>query len=311
MIKDIKSGNFDNVNSLLQSKVSANFIDHEGFSPIIWACSCNKLEIAKLLVKFKADPAYIAPDASSALICAAGEGSVDICTYLLSCPGVTVNSEDNHRLNPLIMAVSQGHLDTAKFLLDAKADPNLSFSLGSPLLQATGEGNQALLELLLQYGADPNKAHTKSGITPLFLAIGKKDIVATYKLLKAKGDVDHRTVKGRSPIQLAMDMEAANILRVLVKRTSHINESHKLHDGSDQTPLLFAVDINNRKLLETVLKCKADVNKPNSKGMTPLLMAAQFGDVAIVRVFDSNNYRKMFVVFYTRLWVCNDATLTL
>ena len=282
IIETIQKGDFDAVTSLLQSKVSANWACHEGFSLLIHASSYGKEKIVKLLVKNKADPAYTAPDQCSALICAAGENHVDICRFLLSCPGVTPDGPENS-LQPLYMAVSQDKLDAARLLLDAKADPELTFIDNFALGYAAHSGYTKMLKLLLQYGADPNKASRKTGSTPLFFAISKNNIVATIMLLHAKADVDHRNAQRQRPIHVAMRLETVKILQLLFKRTSYINKSYKLKKNDYTTPLLFAIDTQSWYLLETVLQRKADVNKPNSKGMTPLLMAAKFNDVKIVR----------------------------
>ena len=196
MIESIRNGDYYAVNSLLQSKVSPNSTYGFFKEPLLmYACRYNNIEIAKLLLKNKADPAYS--------YAAPGSGSV-------------LNHVQEHTL-----------------LLDA---------------------------------------------------IDKKDIVMTRMLVHAKADVDHRDVNRNSPVVMrpihnAMRSKEVEILKVLFKHTSHINKLYKLrkydpmNPEDDTTPLLFAIESQSQDLVETVLQCKADVNQPNSKGMTPLLMA--------------------------------------
>ena len=67
------------------------------------ACSYGDIALAKLLVKSKADPTYVAGEESSSLICALTQGYLDVSTFLLSGPGVFVNNEDNNKVQPLYM----------------------------------------------------------------------------------------------------------------------------------------------------------------------------------------------------------------
>ena len=282
MFDAIKNSDFDKVKSLLQAKASANCADEKSFTPIMWACSDGDICIAKILLDFKADAAYTANDGTTALSCAGAEGYLDVSRLLVICAGVAVNSEEN-TLQPLHMAVQQGKYNCVKFLLDQKADPNLN-SFGAAMLQvAAAEGKVEMVDLLLEYGADPNKGTPKTDTTPLFMAIQKKNMPVIRSLLRAKSDVDYLNKSGLSPIQFALNMEAQEALELLIKHTASVNRPYNLPPTHKSTLLLFAIDVNNSKLIKAVLECKADVNKSDSHGVTPLLMAARFGDVETVR----------------------------
>lgn len=61
----------------------------------------------------------------------------------------------------LVGAIEKGHLECAKILLAAGADPNLAptFDKDSPLIAAVRAQNREALELLLAAGADPTQSH--------------------------------------------------------------------------------------------------------------------------------------------------------
>lgn len=61
----------------------------------------------------------------------------------------------------LVGAIEKGHMDCAKLLLAAGADPNLAptFDKDSPLIAAVRAKDRAALELLLAAGADPALSH--------------------------------------------------------------------------------------------------------------------------------------------------------
>ena len=244
MFAAVEKSDFEIVESLLQAKASANFSDRESFTPLMYACAYGDLDIAKILVKSKADPAYTAADGSSSLICALGEGFLDVSQFLLSCPGVGVNNKANE-MQPLFITVQEGKHVSAKFLLDQKADPNLSSMDNFVLYAAAGEGNVKIADLLVEYGADPNKGNLKTNATALFVAVQKLDKDMIRTLIQAKSNVDHENIHGLTPIQFAMSKDAdVGILELLIKHTSCINRTYQLFPA-DMTPLLFAIDCDS------------------------------------------------------------------
>jgi ankyrin repeat protein len=75
-------------------------------------------------------------------------------------------------MTPLLLAARQGHLDTARALLDAGVDVNQT-KVGdgiSPLMIATINGHFDLAKVLLDQGADPNLS-SGNGATPLYSAL--------------------------------------------------------------------------------------------------------------------------------------------
>jgi uncharacterized protein len=93
-------------------------------------------------------------------------------------PGVDRNFQLNELvaaqggMTPLLLATREGHLESARALLNAGADVNQA-SAGdrtSPLLIATINGHFDLARFLLDQGADPNLAAENNG-TPLYGAV--------------------------------------------------------------------------------------------------------------------------------------------
>jgi ankyrin repeat protein len=75
-------------------------------------------------------------------------------------------------MTPLLFAAREGHIDTAKALLEAGVDVNQA-KIGdntTPLVEAVINGNFDLAKLLIERGADPRRAAI-NGITALYAAI--------------------------------------------------------------------------------------------------------------------------------------------
>lgn len=85
--------------------------------------------------------------------------------------------------SPLTMAIGRGHLEIARILLEAGADPNRRDGFDqSPMSRAR---SAEAVELLLSHGADIN-AFDRRGMTALELAIERRD-PATAQMLVAHG----------------------------------------------------------------------------------------------------------------------------
>jgi ankyrin repeat protein len=75
-------------------------------------------------------------------------------------------------MTPLLFAARQGHIETARALLDAGVDVNRAKEgdLTSPLLMATINGHYDLAKLLLEKGANPNQT-ALNGVAPLYAVL--------------------------------------------------------------------------------------------------------------------------------------------
>lgn len=108
-----------------------------------------------------------------------------------------INTIDERKSSPLILACYRGNEDVALFLADKVKDVNYNSGMGTALMAAVMSGNAKISEKLIAVKADLNQADT-SGKTALIYAtfFNKSDIV---KLLiqaganKSAKDNDNRT----------------------------------------------------------------------------------------------------------------------
>ena len=93
--------------------------------------------------------------------------SLDIVKELID-HGADVHSQNNDSVTPLYWPIAYGKVDTVKYLLDHKANPNAIWNIETqyhgykeqtPLMAAlsANRNGEELLRLLILYGADPNQ----------------------------------------------------------------------------------------------------------------------------------------------------------
>jgi ankyrin repeat protein len=184
--------------------------------------------------------------ARSDVLQAAKDGDTRQLALLLKA-GMPVDVRDVRQWTPLMVAAFHGREETAKFLLDCRANPrardragytplhwaaikgyeevvgllaarvdcNVQSSAGfTPLLQAAANGHAGVVRLLIAAGADPN-LKTRDGWTALHKAVANSHIEIVRILLAAGASPFARHADGTTPISLAeqRDDEILKLLR--------------------------------------------------------------------------------------------------
>lgn len=176
-----------------------------------------------------------------------------------------------NNLTPLHMAVLNGHLGIAKFLIDNGAAISAQDNSGStPLHTAATYGRTEIAKLLLDSGANVN-ARDMQGRTPLLLVISKDQQINMYTtLLNYKADVHAKDMYGNTTLHSAAMSEVSNlILNRLVKEGADVDARNEAGD----TPLSVAVEHGLAEQVSFFINLGADVNAENKKKETPLSKA--------------------------------------
>ena len=320
-----RTGNPDAVASLLRHGASVDARDTwRGQTPLMWAAAEGHAEAVKVLLKAGADMHLRSRGAAPRANPATGV-IVEADAKPAAAPrgGVRVAGTD---FTPFLFAVRGGHIDVAKVLLEAGADPNEKLADGTAaLVLATINARYELGALLLDKGADANAdaqgwtalhqvAWTRRPNihkTPAAVPSGKMDSLTFVKVLIAHGaNPNARETKeprdgnlgklrriGATPYLLAAKSADTELMRCLVVNGA----DPKLSTAEHVTPLEAAAGVgvyrvsespgSNEEAMQAVELAyeygSRDINWVDDNGNTPMHGAAMRGANAIVQfLFD-------------------------
>jgi ankyrin repeat protein len=157
-----------------------------------------------------------------------------------------------------------------------------------------------MAELLIQKSADVN-AKDQRGRTPLWFAMGEKDLVMT-KLLISKGtDLNIKDKAGYTPLFWAAFTSSKDVLDLILSKGDYPDTIHlaackadlsrvktlieqgtniDIKDEFGCTPLHWAVAANSQEVTDYLLDKGADPNIRDGRGLTPVMTAS---DVSMLK----------------------------
>jgi uncharacterized protein len=223
-------------------------------TPLMFAARENDLESARLLVKAGAGIDAQSADGKDALSLALFDGSYDVAEFLID-SHAKVNQADAQRFTPLFWAVDRRNMETA---------PNFPWmETRDPL---------PLIRKLLDAGADPNALINS---TPRArMREGSPRLVYATALMRAAlaGDVELAKLllaHGADPHIISKDRETTLMAAC---GTGFINGYHRQRTPAERL-----------ELVKLLVERGEDVNAADNYGITPLMVAANLGDIEIVK----------------------------
>jgi len=223
-------------------------------TPLMFAARENDLESARLLVKAGTGVNAQSGDGKDALSLAFFDGSYDVAEFLID-SHASVNQADAQRFTPLFWAVDRRNMETA---------PNFPWKeTRDPL---------PLIKKLLDAGADPNALINS---TPRArMREGSPRLVYATTLMRAAlaGDVELAKLlmsHGADPNILSKDRETT---LMAASGTGFINGYHRQRTPAERL-----------ELVKLLVEKGQDVNAADNYGITPLMVAANLGDLEVVK----------------------------
>ena len=214
-------------------------------------------------------------------------GFQDLTEHLIANYPKMVNVTGGYYLTPLVAALARGHFQTAEFLYDNGADPNVrNFEDNTPLHSAAYYRELAMVRILLKYKANA-VARNSDSATPLHFASRGRDnggapsFPNVARLLVEHGaDVNARMDANSTPLHEAARNGRVEAIRALLELGADINA----RKNDDATLLHEAAAGGSIETIRMLLELGADVNARQNDGTTPLHEAARYRRVDAIRV---------------------------
>ena len=236
------------------------------------------------------------PDSRSGatpLYYAARFGFQDLVEHLVACDPEQVNATGGYYLTPFIAALAARHLQTAKFLYQNGADPDIRGRHGmTPLYSAAYYGDVEMVRILLKYKADVH-ARNARGETPSIFALGSfnhgvpNSAVSfsnvTRLLLEHGADGNAQDNDHSTPLHSAARTARYGRVETIRMLLEHgVNVNARKIDGT--TPLHEAAKDGTVEAIHMLLEHGADVNARKYDNTTPLHEAARAGRLEAMRM---------------------------
>ncbi|XP_060679184.1 serine/threonine-protein phosphatase 6 regulatory ankyrin repeat subunit C-like, partial [Hemiscyllium ocellatum] len=314
------NGQPEAVSVLVGTLVNLDVRDQAGRTPLYVAVQQGHTDCVDILTRHGAS-ALVKERLTkgTSLHIAAANGCAD-CLHLIAdsvADAEVFDTMDAQGQTPLMLAVTSGHLDCARLLLERGAQVDTADKRGCTALhRAAALGCADMVTTLLDHRAMVLCRDTE-GRTPLHLAAacGHAGILGT--LLQAVPSVDPRDQlrddHGFTPLHWASYKGHEDCLELLLEHKSLNLERDTFsplhcavingHDGAAEllidilgakivntndakgrTPLHAAAFSNNVLCVHLLLEHHAQVNATDRSGHTPLMMAAEHGHTKIVEV---------------------------
>ena len=259
LMKASREGNVEAVKVLLAHDADVNAKENfRGQTALMWAAAEGHPDIVNLLAAKGADLNVRSYDRDTSLPkMAAGTPAAPIA---------------RGGLTALLFAARQGEMETAKALLDAKADINAVDSDGNNALTlAILNTHYDLTQMLIERGADPNVA-AKNGRTALYSAVEMHDV--DWSPRPAHKETDKAT--SMDIIHALLDRKA-NVNAQLTAPAPIEKHAQDMGDktmGAGTTPFTRAARSSDVELMKLLVDRGADPKLVGKDNQTALIVAS-------------------------------------
>ncbi len=203
--------------------------------------------------------------------------------------GRAITDEEKKQLSDLIVNEKVSIQEIDDFLKNKKINFSLNKDKGCDLIfYAASTGNNDKVKLLLNYGSDID-AYCFAGQSPLMFAMGFERNREMMKcLVECGADVNVCSRVGDNPLRMIIQHWKRPFneedIKLLVEHGVDIDKV--FFNGEESTSLVRAMcdGDGDESLVRCLIDNGANINKTDVYGQTPLMMAASYGSLNVVKL---------------------------
>jgi ankyrin repeat protein len=219
----------DTAKRLVDEGADVNLANYLGVSPLILAARNQSPEMMAALLEVGADPNQATWSGETVLMSTARTGGTKNITLLLD-HGAEINMQEPRRGQTALMwAISYGHPDVARVLIERGADINSR----TTQLVDTEDYSPMLME---GFGGNVS-AIAKGGYTALMFAARQGDIASASLILDRGAEIDAVSVEDGSALVIAVAWGHDDLAMALLERGADPN----IEDANGMTALHFTM----------------------------------------------------------------------
>ena len=197
---------------------------------------------------------------------------------VLSIAGRAMTANSDLRL---VTAAAQRNTELVRALVQEGIDVDTARADGvTALLWAAHWDNDETVALLLRAGANVNAADDH-GVTPLARACENASAAMVTRLLDAGADPNVAQVNGLTPLMTAARTGNLDVVRNLLSRGANVNA---VTAATHETALMWAIVEGHRDTIRELVGTGADVHPTPRQALSPLMAAAQNGDIEAAEI---------------------------
>jgi len=297
---------FEVLDFLVAKGADINLVDDGGLSPLITAVLSNHSKPAiasRYLEKFltfkpRLDLQQIKPrgGGDSALLLAARFGYMYAIKLLLD-HGASINlASIATGRTPLATAAMAKQIEAATYLIQRGAQTEIPDSSAyTPLTLAVIQADVEMVQALIKGGAKPDFRAPGHNLTPLVIASANLDPFKHDKclkiikiLLEGKANIDFQASDGRTALLAAAASsnpgQGLATATLLLEKGAHPDTAN----SKGETPLMLAAGNGNEKVVKLLLKKGAKIELKSGAGETAMSFAKRSGKSAVVSLLEAN-----------------------
>ena len=309
------------ISNLLNKRCSLVARDENGYTPFLSSAVAGRADTARILLQESADMLARDPQGLTAMHLAARLNHTKFIKMLCKA-SFPVDVRDHKGLTSLHHAIALDSLNAVKALVECGADITAEDSEGRRYTEfacfiekhniliwlakkfpdlylndqtqenivhylAGQDGTSSILKELFSSGHYSVDCRDATHQTPLhYAAISNKGESFQFLVDVAGGDIDARNSVGATPLHFAVRWGSESIVKfILRKKGTKAASVLNLGDRLGRTPIHYAAtQKTGQSLISNLLRAGAAIDHIDNSGMTPLHLAARFGNISLVRI---------------------------